>query len=437
MEAYKKYLLVLLAFTVVHLNACSGSSSGGGNGNEVDNSSLNTDQSAFSTSLYPVLEANCAGCHSDNSDANIQLANFAHSDVVLAHAVIVNRDLINRDNPQLSRFVERLVDDKHFCWTSCDEDANTVINAIGRWNNLLASTVNDGGGGNEGGNQNTVSPQTSVQAFSQSLHPVVTQWCADCHDGITTNFTGFAAADAETAHENTLIRALIDFNNPANSELVTYLSEQEHNCWSDCLENAARMESAVVEWQQLLAAAGGGDGNNRAPIAVNDLYNTLSNVPVTTGNVLLNDSDADNDTLGISDYDARSARGGGVVNNLNGTFTYTSPSGFAGSDSFTYVITDGRGGSDQAVVTINVTQNIGPVATDDEVKVNQNASVVIQTLLDNDTSSSGNPLTIVSTDLLSQNGGRVQLGADNSITYTPPVDYTGIDRFIYTISGCS
>ncbi len=172
MDVYKRYLLVLLTLVVSHLSACSGSG-GGGDENGIDDTSLNAEQSAFSTTLYPVLEKNCARCHSDESDANIQLANFAHSDVVLAHAVVINRDLINRDNPQLSRFVERLVDDKHFCWTSCDEDANTITNAIGRWNDLLASTVNDGGNG--GGNQNTVSPQTSVQAFSQSLHPVVTQ----------------------------------------------------------------------------------------------------------------------------------------------------------------------------------------------------------------------------------------------------------------------
>ncbi|WP_455221208.1 Ig-like domain-containing protein [Kaarinaea lacus] len=428
MDVYKKYLAVLSTSMMMYLAACSSGGGDNGSGNTIDNSSLNADQTAFSTTLYPVLENNCARCHSEHSDVDIQLASFAHTDVVLAHAVVVNRDLVNRDNPQLSRFVERLVDDKHFCWTSCAEDANTVINAIGRWNDLLANT-------NTGGeNENIVSPRTSVQAFSQSLHPVVTQWCSDCHNGVTTTYTGFASADAETAHENTLIRALVDFNNPANSELVTYLSDQEHNCWSDCADNAARMESAVVEWQQLLVAAGGGDGNNRPPIAVNDVYNTIANVSVTTGNVLLNDSDADNDTLGISSFSSISARGGNVVNNQNGTFTYTPPSGFTGSDTFTYVLTDGRGGSDQAVVTINVSQNNGPVALDDTVQANQNTTLVIQTLLDNDTSSNGNPLSIISTDSLSQNGGRVVLGLENNVTYTPPVDYTGIDRFIYTIS---
>jgi len=427
MDVFKKYLAVLSTFLLLVLAACSGGGEGGYE-STVENPPLNTDQTAFSATLYPVLEKNCSGCHSEQSNVDIQLANFAHSDIVLAHAVVVNRDLVNRDNPQLSRFVERLVDDKHFCWTSCAEDANTVINAIGRWNDLLANTSTGGV------NEKPVAPQTSVQAFSQSLHPVVTQWCSSCHNGVTTTFTGFASADAETAHENTLIRALVNFNTPAESVLVTYLSEQEHNCWSNCADNAARMESAIVEWQQLLAAADTGDGNNRPPVAVNDVYNTVANVPVTTGNVLLNDSDADNDTLGISNFSSISARGGNVVNNQNGTFTYTPPSGYTGSDSFNYLLTDGRGGSDEAVVTINVSQNSGPIAVDDSVQANQNTTLVIQTLLNNDTSSSGNVLTILSTDSLSQNGGRVQLGANNSVTYTPPADYTGIDRFIYTIS---
>ncbi|MCI0505520.1 MAG: Ig-like domain-containing protein [Gammaproteobacteria bacterium] len=377
--------------------------------------------------MYPILENNCAGCHSNNSAVEIELANFAHSQVVLAHAVVINRDLVNRENPQLSRFVERLVDDKHFCWTSCSEDANTIANAIGRWNDLLANTGGGGGG-------TVVSPQDSVSAFAQSLHPVVVQWCGTCHDGVTTAFSGFANTDAETAHEITLTRALVNFNSPADSELVTYLSELEHNCCSNCADNAARMQSAIVEWIDLMAAAGNNNGNNRPPIAVNDLYNTLSNVPVTTGNVLLNDSDVDNDTLGIASYSALSSRGGSIVNNLNGTFTYTPPFGISGADSFTYTITDGRGGSDDAVVTINVILNNGPVATNDSVKANQNTPLVITTLLANDTSSSANVLTIVSTDTLSQNGGRVLLGAGNSVTYTPPTDFTGIDRFIYTVT---
>ena len=430
MGIHNRMYCVMVIGLVIALTGCGdkGGGSDSDNGGTSSVGILNAEQDAFATTLYPILQRNCSSCHSETSSADIELARFAHTNVVLAHAVVVNRDLVNRDNPQLSRFVERLVDDKHFCWTNCTTDANTIITAIGRWNDLTVSN-------SAGPDPVVVAPQTSVQAFAQSLHPVVTQWCGDCHDG-STAWTGFASPDADTAHENTLVRALVNLNNPSASELVTYLSVDQHNCWSDCLQNAARMQSAIEEWQQLLAAAGdtGGDGTNRAPIAVNDLYTTVTNVGITTGNVLLNDSDADNDTLGISSFSAVSARGGNVVNNLNGTFSYQPPNGFTGSDTFSYSISDGRGGSDQAVVTISVGASTGPIATDDTVQTNQNTPAVISTLLANDISASGNLLSIISTDSLSQNGGRVQLGANNIITYTPPADYTGIDRFIYTVS---
>jgi hypothetical protein len=406
--------------------ACSGGGGGNGDGDNEPGpvGTLNADQQAFAETLFPILDNNCSSCHSEQGDPGIDLAQIAHSNPAIAHAVLINRDLVNRDNPQLSRLVERLADDKHYCWSNCADDADAVTNAIARWNDLAANTGTGGA---------TVAPQSSVQAFSQSVFPVVTQWCADCHDG-SLAFSGFASADAETAHEITLARGLVDLNNPGDSELVTYLSVDEHNCWSDCAGNAARMENAVIEWQQLLAADDTGDGNNRLPIAVNDLYNTVANVPVTTGNVLLNDSDADNDTLSISAYASVSNRGGNVTNNLDGTFTYSPPNGFTGSDSFSYTISDGQGGSDQALVSITVAANNGPLAVDDRIQANQNATIVINNLLDNDSSPNGNALNIVAVDNVTQQGGRVQLGGNNSVTYTPSANVNGVDRFTYTIS---
>lgn len=417
-------VLAILFFTV----ACSGGGGGGGDtGTNGGTASLNIDQQAFADTLYPILDSNCSSCHSEQGDPGIDLAKIAHSDPAIAYAVLINRDFVDRDNPQLSRVVERLVTDRHYCWTNCAADGVTVTNAIARWNDLAANK-SGGGGATE------VAPKASVDAFVDSVYPVVTQWCSGCHDGGTANLSAFASPDTETAHEVILNRSLVDLGNPANSQLVSYLADKEHNCWSDCVSNAARMEDAVVQWQQALAAADTGNGNNRLPIAVNDLYSTLADVPVTTGNVLLNDSDADNDTLSISAFGAVSGRGGNVVNNLDGTFTYTPPSGFTGSDTFNYTISDGQGGTDNATVTIAVEANNGPVAIDDKVQANQNAAVIISNLLANDRSGNGNTLSIIAVDNVSQKGGRVQLDNASSVTYNPPTGATGLDRFTYTIS---
>ena len=43
----------------------------------------------------------------------------------------------------------------------------------------------------------------------------------------------------------------------------------------------------------------------------------------------------------ITAFDAVSANGGAVVNNADGTLTYTPALNFTGVDSFTYTVTDG------------------------------------------------------------------------------------------------
>ncbi|WP_455203120.1 Ig-like domain-containing protein [Kaarinaea lacus] len=422
------YFRAFVCLIILGLNiaGCSNSSGGGNNSgtDEINNSSLNSDQQAFSESIYPLLNEHCSSCHSEKSTRDIELAQFAHGDVVLAYSVVVNRDLVDRDSPDQSRFVEKLADDKHFCWSNCTDNSGTMATEVSHWNDL---TANSSGG-------NTINdPKSSVQAFSQTLHPLMIQHCAGCHDG-STNFSAFASPDAETAHEITLNRALANLNDPSDSELIKYLADKEHNCWSDCGTNAQRTQSAISDWKSLLDTNANDDAGNNNPIAVNDNYTTSTSVPLVTGNVLLNDVDADSDTLAISAWETTSRQGGRVTNNLNGTFNYNPPNGFFGNDSFLYTITDGKGGFDSATVAIAVSQNLAPTAVDDTVKTNQNTPVTMNDLLANDINTSNTPLTITSVDNRSQNGGIIIFNGANSVTYTPPTNLTGIDRFNYTVS---
>ena len=94
--------------------------------------------------------------------------------------------------------------------------------------------------------------------------------------------------------------------------------------------------------------------SNTSPQAQNDSFETEEGVSVTTTNVLANDTDPDGDALSISLVDSSSAQNGTVIDNGNGTFTYTPPSGFTGVDSFNYSVSDGKGGEAQATVLITV-----------------------------------------------------------------------------------
>ena len=94
---------------------------------------------------------------------------------------------------------------------------------------------------------------------------------------------------------------------------------------------------------------------NRPPTAEDDLATVVSAV-ATNINWRGNDSDLDSfDTISILSFQATSANGGTVVDNGNGTFTYTSPAGYTGTDTFTYTITDEAGNTSTAVVSLNVT----------------------------------------------------------------------------------
>ena len=95
---------------------------------------------------------------------------------------------------------------------------------------------------------------------------------------------------------------------------------------------------------------------NDTPIAVNDNLNATEDQSVTFTSVtdlLGNDSDIDGDTLTISSFSQPA--NGSLVDNGDGTFTYTPASDFDDIDSFTYTITDNKGGNATGAAIIVVT----------------------------------------------------------------------------------
>lgn len=89
---------------------------------------------------------------------------------------------------------------------------------------------------------------------------------------------------------------------------------------------------------------------NPGPTAVDDSASTDEDVPVTIS-PLANDSDPDGDDLTIT---AASALNGSVVINADGTVTYTPNPGFNGTDTITYEISDGEGGTSLAEILVTV-----------------------------------------------------------------------------------
>ncbi len=99
------------------------------------------------------------------------------------------------------------------------------------------------------------------------------------------------------------------------------------------------------------------DPANMPPTAVDDVATTMPGTPVTIP-VLDNDSDPDGDALVVTEI---TQPGSGVVTlNPDGILTYTPAPDTVGPVTFTYTISDGRGGQDSATVTVNLINVFDP-----------------------------------------------------------------------------
>ena len=105
------------------------------------------------------------------------------------------------------------------------------------------------------------------------------------------------------------------------------------------------------------------DSVNDPPLTSNDIATTLQDKPVVI-DVLANDSDPEGDPLAISAITSPPSNGTAIINN-NGTITFSPPTGFSGSDTFDYQVSDGNGGNSTAAVLVNViaATNEPPVVT--------------------------------------------------------------------------
>ncbi|UCC57483.1 MAG: LamG domain-containing protein, partial [Gammaproteobacteria bacterium] len=93
-----------------------------------DSRSYPADSTLFAATVHPLLTTNCASCHVDSA-TTAQSPFFADSDPDVAY--IAAQSKMNLDDPASSRFVVRLRDEFHNCWTSnCSDDADDLEAAI-------------------------------------------------------------------------------------------------------------------------------------------------------------------------------------------------------------------------------------------------------------------------------------------------------------------
>ncbi len=253
----------LAALACVLLSAC-GSSGAPTTANEaapVANNSAysgpapaSADVQAFSVSFWSNVRVQnrCGQCHNATSPA--QMPNFARSDDVnLAYAQA--NTVVNLQQPAASAIVTK-VSGGHNCWLA---DPSACGQILATWiSNWAGSTVGSTGTQvqleappvqNVGQSKNFPAAPADFQA---TVYPLLSSYCSKCHspNASTPQSPYFASSDVNQAYQAAIPK--IDLNTPANSRFYERLLNENHNCWSNCADNAASMLAAIEQFAGMI-----------------------------------------------------------------------------------------------------------------------------------------------------------------------------------------
>ena len=169
-------------------------------------------------------------------------------------------------------------------------------------------------------------------------------------------------------------------------------------------------------------------GTNQVPVAQNSAISSNEKATITgQAQATVVNGDALTYSLVNSGGDAAH---GSVVMHADGSFSYTPDAGFAGTDQFTFIASDGSLNSNAATVTVTVFP-IAPVAQNGTASGNEDGSAITGQAVATDVNAS-DPLSY---SLVGSGGGAahgsVVMHADGSFSYTPDHGFFGTDTFTY------
>ncbi len=171
---------------------------------------------------------------------------------------------------------------------------------------------------------------------------------------------------------------------------------------------------------------------NDPPVADDEALTTAEDTASAPLDVLEGDTDIDGGPLTVTSASPAAAHGA-VSCTTGGMCTYTPAANFHGSDSFTYTVSDGNGGTDTGTVSVTVTPVAdNPIANDDALMTPADTAGNVNVLA-NDSDGDGDTLT-VTTLTPTATSGTVACLATGMCTYTPNPGFSGSDSFDYSIS---
>ncbi len=179
---------------------------------------------------------------------------------------------------------------------------------------------------------------------------------------------------------------------------------------------------------------------NDPPVAVNDSFNVFSGSTQNVLTVLANDTKGNDanavETLSVTAVSTGSQGGTIEIGSSGTSIRYTPKVGFTGpTETFTYTLSDGRGGTATGTVTVNVApENPPPTAVNDNFSLQEDAAQASFNPLSNDsTSDAGETLRVLSVGS-SQREAAVSVSSDGlTVLYRPAANFAGTDVVTYVL----
>jgi hypothetical protein len=166
---------------------------------------------------------------------------------------------------------------------------------------------------------------------------------------------------------------------------------------------------------------------NDVPNAKDDRINTKEDTAISVIDVLTNDTDEDGDSLEV--IDVTQGQNGTVAINTDNTLSYTPKADFSGSDSFTYTVSDGKGGKNKATVHVRVNEvNDAPKAEGSNVTTKEDKEVSIK-LTGKDEDGDALSFSVVK----GPSNGSLS-GTAPKLIYAPKTNFNGSDSFTFKVN---
>ncbi len=330
------------------------------------------------------------------------------------------------------------------------DNTNSVINALGVGQSIVDQFtyyVSDGNGGTATGlltvtingvNDNPAAVDDSESITENTVSKTSTVALLNNDSDVEGDAITVSAVEGETDADTDVVGSYGTLNWSTDGTYVYTLDN------SNSTVNALNVGDNITDSFNYTISDGNGgtssaqlivtiSGANDAPVADVETV-TVPEGDAVTINLADGDTDADG-TIDLGSMVMSSTSHGTLVDNGDGTVTYTHDGSETNSDSFTYTIKDNDGAvSNEVTVDITVTAvNDAPVARNDVATMNEGTVLNGNSLLANDSDPDGDNLVINTQPVSGPSHGTVTINSDGTYVYNPEDGYVGGDAFVYEV----